>query len=172
MRRELKEIINQAGATVLLVTHDTKDALSTADRIAIMKSGRIQQIGNPEKLYSQPHNAYVAGFFGKINLIEGSTDSEGCRRILALSKTPTSHQGPIQILIRPQDLELVESSDGILDGEIRMVDYFGDHFEVYVQFDKYLNIPDLVVWTRKSFQIGDRVFVTCRSQNVQVLGIK
>ncbi|MFL6602167.1 MAG: ABC transporter ATP-binding protein [Steroidobacteraceae bacterium] len=71
MRREIQRICRQAGITTVYVTHDQKEALSTADRIAVMRDGQLAQVGTPEELYRSPSSAFVAGFIGPTNLIEG-----------------------------------------------------------------------------------------------------
>src|SRR5947208_17061580 len=77
MRREIQRICRQAGITTVYVTHDQKEALSTADRIAVMKDGRLVQVGTPQELYCSPKNAFVAEFMGPTNLINGEVVASG-----------------------------------------------------------------------------------------------
>jgi iron(III) transport system ATP-binding protein len=71
MRREIRRIVKEGGLTAVYVTHDQEEALAMADRMAIMNHGRIEQLGRPEEVYREPKSAFVAGFIGETNLIEG-----------------------------------------------------------------------------------------------------
>jgi ABC-type Fe3+/spermidine/putrescine transport system ATPase subunit len=77
MRGEIRDICRTTGLTTLYVTHDQKEALSVADRIAIMKSGRVVQVGTPAELYTRPATAFVAEFLGQANLIAGRIVERG-----------------------------------------------------------------------------------------------
>jgi iron(III) transport system ATP-binding protein len=71
MRREIRRIVKDHGLTAIYVTHDQEEALSTADRIAVLTGGRLAQTGTPEEVYRSPASALVAGFIGETNLLEG-----------------------------------------------------------------------------------------------------
>jgi len=77
MRMEIRRICKQAGLTALYVTHDQKEALSVADRLAVMRDGVVEQIGMPEEVYRAPSNRFVAGFIGEGNFVEGLVDGTG-----------------------------------------------------------------------------------------------
>ncbi|WAZ21734.1 ABC transporter ATP-binding protein [Streptomyces cinnabarinus] len=105
-RRELKRIQRDLGHTTILVTHDQEEALSLADRIAVMRDGVIQQLGTPYEIYDSPANRFVADFVGEpaINLLPGSLS--GPLRV----RVPPGHE--VTVGIRPEDLEL-SGQDGL-----------------------------------------------------------
>jgi len=116
LRREIQRICRQAGITTVYVTHDQKEALSTADRIAVMKDGRLVQVGTPQELYRAPVNAFVAEFMGATNLIEGEVvpagdglvhAATGVGEVVAASG-PAS--GRVTVSIRPELIRIVPTS--------------------------------------------------------------
>lgn len=72
MRTDIRSICKQAGLTAVYVTHDQKEALSIADRIAVMRDGCVEQVGTPDEIYRAPASAFVAGFIGEANFIQGT----------------------------------------------------------------------------------------------------
>lgn len=72
MRREIRRIVKEGGLTAVYVTHDQEEALSMADRMAVLNRGRIEQLGTAEEVYRTPNTAFVAGFIGETNLVRGS----------------------------------------------------------------------------------------------------
>ncbi len=81
MRVEIRRICKQAGLTAIYVTHDQKEALSVADRLAVMYEGKIEQIGTPEEVYRTPVNRFVAGFIGEGNFIDGRVEGTGAEGV-------------------------------------------------------------------------------------------
>ena len=77
MRAQIKEIHQKIGRTMIYVTHDQAEALSMADRIAVMRRGRVVQVGTPRQLYTRPESAFVAQFIGGTNLLLGTVDERG-----------------------------------------------------------------------------------------------
>ncbi|MBD3180802.1 polyamine ABC transporter ATP-binding protein [Candidatus Poribacteria bacterium] len=82
MRKEIKRIHSEAGITSVYVTHDQKEALSLADRAAVMENGKIIQVGNPRQIYNLPINKFVAGFIGETNFIDGKVKSTSSKDII------------------------------------------------------------------------------------------
>src|SRR3954452_7421159 len=118
LRREIQRICREAGITTVYVTHDQKEALSTADRIAVMKDGRLVQVGTPQELYRSPVNAFVAEFMGATNLIAGEivAVADGLVRVatgmgeIVASAGPAS--GPVTVSIRPELISIFGRGDG------------------------------------------------------------
>ena len=129
VREEIRQIIKKTGITAIFVTHDTRDALSTADRIAILHKGRLQQIDIPKNLYEHPVNAYVANFFGKRNEMIATATQEGFYTTFGFIKDPQAakYQGQVRITFRPEHAEVVQREGQQLVGRIAKVSYFGDH---------------------------------------------
>jgi iron(III) transport system ATP-binding protein len=117
MRREIQRICRQAGITTVYVTHDQKEALSTADRIAVMKDGRLAQVGTPEQLYRSPSSAFVAEFIGPTNLMDGEiiSSNAGITRISTAAGQILVAAGPadgrVTLSIRPESIRLVRAGD-------------------------------------------------------------
>lgn len=121
LRKEIRRICREAGITTIYVTHDQKEALSTADRIAVMKDGRLVQVGTPQELYCSPTNAFVAEFMGPTNLIDGEVVSAGDGQVhvatglgeIVAAAGPAG--GPVTLSIRPELISIFARGDG-LDG--------------------------------------------------------
>ena len=121
MRGEIRRICKTAGFTTIYVTHDQKEALSIADRIAVLKDGRLIQIGTPSELYHRPQSAFVADFIGQTNLLPGRTISwdAGMARIETpagrlLAACSTQPPAQLQVSIRPEQMEIVRDGPGAL----------------------------------------------------------
>lgn len=137
MQIELKNIQKRLGITFIYVTHDQEEALTMSDTIVVMRNGTIQQIGTPQSIYNEPKNAFVADFIGESNIIDGrmsrdySVEFAG-REFECVDKAfPKSEN--VDVVIRPEDIKLVEVQDGMLSGEVKSVTFKGVHYEIMVQ---------------------------------------
>jgi iron(III) transport system ATP-binding protein len=104
LRQEVREILLEAGVTALFVTHDQEEALSLAERVAVMREGRIEQVGSPEEVYSRPASRWMAEFIGEIEVLPG--EARGGRAQCELGSFPVevAAQGPVDVLVRPESL--------------------------------------------------------------------
>lgn len=129
VREEIRQIIKKTGITAIFVTHDTKDALSTADRIAILHKGFLQQIDTPKVLYENPVNPYVANFFGKRNEIIAIPSEDGFYTSFGFITDPEAkkYSGKVKLLFRPEHGEVVQRDGQQLVGKIVKISYFGSH---------------------------------------------
>lgn len=129
VREEIRQIIKKTGVTAIFVTHDTRDALSTADRIAILHKGYLQQIDIPKMLYENPVNPYVANFFGKRNEMIATPTADGYYTSFGFIKDPKAgeYSGKVRLLFRPEQAELKQTEEQQLIGKIFKISYFGDH---------------------------------------------
>jgi iron(III) transport system ATP-binding protein len=129
VREEIRQIIKKTGVTAIFVTHDTRDALSTADRIAILHKGRLQQIDKPRQLYQNPVNPYVANFFGKRNEIIATATVEGFYTPYGFieDKKAQDFQENVRILFRPEHASLTAGEGQSLRGKLFKLSYYGDH---------------------------------------------
>lgn len=137
MQIELKAMQQQLGITFIYVTHDQEEALTMSDTIVVMNKGRIQQIGTPEAVYNEPVNAFVAGFIGESNIIDGVM-LEDFQVRFANSNVKCSDSGfgqnePVDVVIRPEDLKIVDESEGIFSGEVKVATFKGVHYEMIVE---------------------------------------
>jgi len=126
MRAELKSVLKEAGTTTLYVTHDQTEAMGLADRIAVMHKGIIEQIHHPTQIYSKPSSMFVGGFVGSppMNFLNGMA-ANGFMTCGAFSR-PLSHQGPVLLGFRGEDVTLVQPSDGLIF-EVKVVEPMGSH---------------------------------------------
>ena len=120
------EIHRCTGATIVFVTHDQAEALALADRIVVLDSGRVQQIGTPQQIYAEPANAMVAGFVGRGTLVEGLVEDGAARIGEVRIRARGVGQGRVKLLVRPQSVSLVESG---LPAGVERVSFAGAHYE-------------------------------------------
>ena len=136
MQYELIRLKNELGITFLYVTHDQEEALTMSDTIVVMNQGYIQQIGTPEKIYNEPENAFVADFIGDSNIIDGIMIRDELVSILG-QKFPCVDKGfgtnkPVDVVIRPEDVDLVKPEEGTLTGTVTHLIFKGVHYEMEV----------------------------------------
>ncbi|HEY8462652.1 MAG TPA: spermidine/putrescine ABC transporter ATP-binding protein [Bacillota bacterium] len=136
MQLELKAMQKQLGITFVYVTHDQEEALTMSDTVVVMNRGRIQQIGTPEAIYNEPVNAFVAGFIGESNIVEGIMHEdfwvEFAGKTVACSDQGFAPHELVDVVIRPEDLKIVDPSEGILTGIVKSVTFKGVHYEMMV----------------------------------------
>lgn len=138
VREEIRQIIKKTGITAIFVTHDTKDALSTADRVAILHKGFLQQIDIPKNLYENPVNPYVANFFGKRNEIIATPLQEGWHTSFGFITDPEAkkYKNKVKLMFRPEHSEVVQRDGQQLNGRIVKTSYFGSHQMVKLADDE------------------------------------
>ena len=136
MQQELKKIQKAMGITFVFVTHDQEEALSMSDTVVVMSEGRIQQIGTPIDIYNEPQNAFVADFIGESNILDGV--------MLADYKVNFSghtfdcvdagfeKRENVDVVIRPEDVDIVSVEKGMLKGVVTSVTFLGVHYEIIV----------------------------------------
>jgi iron(III) transport system ATP-binding protein len=115
LRREVELILREAGATALLVTHDQEEALSLADRLAVMRDGRLVQVGAPEEVYARPAGRWEAQFVGEVNVLAGVARGGGVETELGVFDLPRPASGAVHVAVRPEQLELSADHDGNAD---------------------------------------------------------
>ena len=138
MQIELKKIQQQVGITFIYVTHDQEEALTMSDTVVVMNEGKIQQIGTPEDIYNEPKNAFVADFIGESNIIDGIMHAD---KVVGMygRKFPCLDVGfapdePVDVVIRPEDIDIVPESEGQLTGTVTEVTFKGMHYDIIVDF--------------------------------------
>ena len=138
MQNELKRIQQTMGITFIYVTHDQEEALAMSDTVVVMDAGRIQQIGTPEDIYNEPKNAFVADFIGESNILDGIMRADGVveifnRRFACLDKGFEKDE-PVDVVIRPEDVDIVPEDQGQLKGTVTAVTCKGVHYDTIVDF--------------------------------------
>ena len=135
MQLELKRIQNEVGITFVHVTHDQEEAMTMADTIAVMNQGKIEQLGAPNDLYERPRTAFVAGFLGKSNLLNGTVAGDGVVRLgdgTEVRAGTTGAQGAVSIGVRPEKISLGGEGANRLAGKVKEAAYIGVATEVVV----------------------------------------
>jgi putative spermidine/putrescine transport system ATP-binding protein len=121
MQVELKQLQQQLGVTLIFVTHDQEEAMTVSDRIAVMNTGRIEQIGSPDEIYNCPRTRFVADFIGEINLFEGTwKDGTFVSNGIVLPAPAEVRSGAGTIAIRPERVRLTDGAEGVLTGTIKV----------------------------------------------------
>lgn len=137
MQYELKRIQQEVGITFIFVTHDQEEALTMSDKIVVMKNGEIQQVGTPQEIYNEPANRYVANFIGESNIIPGvmPEDYKVWFDDLAFECVDFGFKEneQVDVVIRPEDIDIVSKEKGKMTGEVLSVLFKGVHYEVMVE---------------------------------------
>ncbi len=169
MQYELMRLKEELGITFLYVTHDQEEALTMSDTIVVMNQGYIQQIGTPEMIYNEPENAFVADFIGHSNILDGTMIEDKVVEILGV-KIPCVDEGfginkPVDVVIRPEDVELVDPSAGFMEGDVTSLIFKGVHYELDVMSNGY----EWLVHTTKLIPVGTHVGIHVIPFNIQIM---
>jgi putative spermidine/putrescine transport system ATP-binding protein len=173
MQYEIKHIHENIGVTVVYVTHDQSEALTMSTRIAVFNEGKVQQLSNPDKLYEEPVNSFVAEFIGETNTFSGEViDISGgkCKVKLATGgeKTKVSLR-PERAIINPEN-----KMDNNHKGKIEEIIYHGDHARVRLNLlgnkEFILKIPNSSA--RMDIKRGNEINVGWNSQDARALDLK
>ena len=140
-----------------------------SDTIVVMNQGYIQQIGTPEKIYNEPENAFVADFIGDSNIISGRMIRDRLVNILGADfecvDTGFGRNRPVDVVIRPEDIDLVEPEEGLLEGVVTHLIFKGVHYEMEVSANNY----DLLVHSTDMFPVGTEVGIRVDPFDIQIM---
>ena len=169
MQAELKNIQQQLGITFVYVTHDQEEALSMSDTIVVMDEGEIQQIGTPRDIYDEPKNAFVADFIGESNIIDGIM-LEDLRVKFAGMTFKCVDKGfakneKVDVVIRPEDVDIVAPTAGVLQGTITSATFKGVHYEFIVDVQGF----KWMVQSTDVQQVGDVIGISIDPQEMHVM---
>lgn len=177
LRVEIRRICKSAGITSIYVTHDQKEALSMADRIAIMRAGRVEQVGGPEELYQKPNSRFVAEFLGETNLLHGTLKQTNTEQFVFSTQSgsfpilhPSQRDGELVCSIRPESWSVVvPGEDGSLTGEIEQTTYLGEVVQHTVRLtDARVKVLELGL-AAPNRHVGQRVGLTVDPASVSLL---
>ncbi|MBQ9303076.1 ABC transporter ATP-binding protein [Butyrivibrio sp.] len=171
MQYELKRLKEELGITFIYVTHDQEEALTMSDHIVVMNQGYIQQEGSPEKIYNEPENAFVADFIGDSNIIRSTMIRDELVEILG-AKFACVDKGfgenkPVDVVIRPEDIELVSPENGTLKGIVTDLTFKGVHYEMDVE----VGGRELLVHSTKLSPVGTNVGINVDPYNIQIMNV-
>ena len=169
MQYELIRLKNELGITFVYVTHDQEEALTMSDTIVVMNQGYIQQIGTPEDIYNEPQNAFVADFIGDSNIIDGLMLQDRLVEILG-AKFPCVDEGfgvrqPVDVVIRPEDIDLVKPEEGTITGRVTHLIFKGVHYEMEVAANGYT----WLVHSRDMCPVGEEVGIHVDPFDIQIM---
>ncbi len=141
MQKELRGIQQQTGITFIYVTHDQEEALTMSDTIVVMADGKIQQIGTPTDIYNEPQNAFVADFIGESNIVDGVMLEDKkvrfARHTFECVDGGFQKNEPVDVVIRPEDVDVVPVEKGMCQGYVTSVTFKGDYYEIIVDVDGF-----------------------------------
>ena len=141
MQQELKKIQKATGITFIFVTHDQEEALSMSDTVVVMSEGRIQQIGTPIDIYNEPKNAFVADFIGESNILDGvMLDDKKVSfsgHVFTCVDSGFGKRQPVDVVVRPEDVDIVPEEKGHLRGVVTSVTFLGVHYEIIVDINGF-----------------------------------
>ena len=141
MQQELKKIQKATGITFVFVTHDQEEALSMSDTVVVMSEGRIQQIGTPVDIYNEPTNAFVADFIGESNILDGvmlrDKKVSFAGHVFDCVDFGFEPKEPVDVVVRPEDVDIVPEEKGMLKGLVTSVTFLGVHYEIIVDINGF-----------------------------------
>ena len=169
MQSELKRIQQQMGITFIYVTHDQEEALAMSDTIVVMDQGKIQQIGTPEDIYNEPKNAFVADFIGESNILDGIMHEDYVveffnRKFKCLDKGFAPME-PVDVVIRPEDIDIVPPEKGQLRGVVTSVTFKGVHYDTIVDFKGF----KWLIQTTDYHPVGETIGIILNPDDIHIM---
>lgn len=168
MQYELIRLKNELGITFIYVTHDQEEALTMSDKIVVMSEGRIQQVGEPEDIYNEPKNAFVADFIGESNIFNGIMTGKYRVRFCGaefICVDDVENGTMIDAVLRPEDIQITPPGEGTIQGEVTSVVFKGVHYEITVQSGK----NEIVIQSTRKAQVGSRVGLTVDPEGIHIM---
>ncbi len=169
MQNELKRIQKAMEITFVYVTHDQEEALAMSDTVVVMDSGRIQQIGSPEDIYNEPRNAFVADFIGESNIIDGVMRADGVveifNRKFQCLDSGFGKDEPVDVVIRPEDVDIVPEDQGQLKGTVTSVTFKGMQYDIIVDFYGF----KWLIQTTDLSPVGSRIGIKIDPDGIHVM---
>ncbi|HAT4251519.1 TPA: ABC transporter ATP-binding protein [Clostridium perfringens] len=169
MQIELKRIQQKLGITFIFVTHDQEEALTMSDTIVVMNKGEIQQMGSPEDIYNEPANSFVAKFIGESNIVNGimldDFKVEFGGRIFDCVDKGFEKNEAIEVVIRPEDFEMVKYENGMLKGTVTSVIFKGVHYEIEVKDENHT----WILHNTKHAEIGSKIGLSLDPESIHIM---
>ena len=169
MQIELKRIQQKLGITFIFVTHDQEEALTMSDTIVVMNKGEIQQMGSPEDIYNEPANSFVAKFIGESNIVDGTMlddfKVEFAGRIFNCVDKGFEKNEAIEVVIRPEDFEMVKYEEGMLKGTVTSVIFKGVHYEIEVKDENHT----WILHNTKHAEIGSKIGLSLDPESIHIM---
>ncbi len=169
MQLELKAMHKKLGITFIYVTHDQEEALTMSDTIVVMADGVIQQIGTPEMIYNEPKNTFVADFIGESNIFSGVMPKDGqvrfCGKSFACLDGGFEKDEPVDVVVRPEDIEILPHDAATLKGKVTSVVFKGMHYQILVQCGRY----EIEIQSTQAPNVGEAVSLSIKPDGIHVM---
>lgn len=169
MQIELKRIQKQLGITFVFVTHDQEEALTMSDTVVVMNKGVIQQMGTPEDIYNEPENKFVARFIGESNITDGvmleDLKVRFCGRVFECVDKGFKKNEAIDVVIRPEDIKIVNKEEGKLKGIVRSSVFKGVHYELEVEEENM----NFILHNTKNFSVGTEIGMDIYPEDIHIM---
>ena len=169
MQNELKRIQRSTGITFIYVTHDQEEALSMSDTVVVMDKGRIQQIGRPEDIYNEPKNAFVADFIGESNILDGVMLSDYrvkfFGRVFQCVDAGFEPNEPVDVVIRPEDIDIVAPEKGHLTGTVTSITFKGLNYDIIVDFRGF----KWLIQTTDFHAVGSTIGILLNPEDIHIM---
>ncbi|MBE7084429.1 MAG: ABC transporter ATP-binding protein [Clostridiales bacterium] len=169
MQLELKAMHKKLGITFIYVTHDQEEALTMSDTIVVMADGVIQQIGTPESIYNEPKNTFVADFIGESNIFSGVMPKDGqvrfCGKTFACLDGGFEKDEPVDVVVRPEDVEILPPDALPLKGKVTSVIFKGMHYQILVQCGRY----EIEIQSTQAPTLGSQVSLSIKPDGIHVM---
>jgi len=169
MQIELKRMQQKLGITFIFVTHDQEEALSMSDTIVVMNKGKIQQMGTPEDIYNEPKNSFVARFIGESNIFDGimldDFKVEFCGKLFDCVDKGFEKNENIEVVIRPEDIKMVEPNEGMLKGIVTSTVFKGVHYEILVKENDRV----WMLHNTKSAEVGSELGMDIYPEDIHIM---
>ena len=169
MQTELKNIQKSLGISFIYVTHDQEEALSMSDTVVVMDNGVIQQIGTPQDIYNEPENAFVADFIGESNILDGVMLEdylvEFFGRKFSCLDAGFEKNEPVDVVIRPEDIDIVEPVKGHLIGLVTNVTFKGVHYDTIVDFKGF----KWLIQTTDYYPEGTNIGIVLNPEDIHIM---
>ncbi len=169
MQNELKRIQQTTGITFIYVTHDQEEALSMSDTVVVMDKGRIQQIGRPEDIYNEPKNAFVADFIGESNILDGVMLEDYKVRFFGRTfqcvDAGFEPNEPVDVVIRPEDIDIVKPEEGHLVGQVTGITFMGLNYDIIVEFKGF----KWLIQTTDFHGVGETIGIRLNPEDIHIM---
>ena len=169
MQIELKRIQQSLDITFIYVTHDQEEALTMSDTVVVMNRGDIQQIGSPQDIYNEPNNAFVADFIGESNILDGvmlrDFRVEFAGQEFTCVDAGFGSREIVQVVVRPEDIQVVPAIQGQLTGLVENVIFKGVHYEMHVRQAGY----EWIIHSTQASQVGELIGMNIGPDEIHIM---
>ena len=169
VREDLYKIVQRAQITAIWVSHDIKQIMAVVQRVALIKGGTLQQAGTPEELYREPCNRYVAGFFGKVNILPVHLINQCLQKPIVKKKVGDvgpSNEMP-EVILRPDHIELVEEGVTSIEGVVKRIYFQGETREIIVCAGEYE--ISVIIGRERRVTVGERLFLRPKDNELRLM---